>query len=87
MLRFQSKDMPGLNLVETDSTERLGFTNSKTQFKHSMVDFYTPNLEELYKDLISQNVRVTELNLNGDIGGFSFYDLDNNLFDACNISH
>ncbi|MBP0725575.1 VOC family protein [Bacillus sp. RG28] len=87
MLRFQSKDLPGLYLVQTDSTERLGFTDSRTQIKHSVVDFYTPNLEELYKDLIRQNVRVTELNLNGEIGGFGFYDLDNNLFGACNISH
>jgi len=87
MLRFQSKELPGLYLVETETTERLGFTNSKTQIKHSVVDFYTPNLEELYKKLISQNVRVTELNLNGDFGGFGFYDLDNNLFGACNTSH
>jgi hypothetical protein len=85
MLRFQSSDLPKLYLVETDSSERLGFINSRTQIKHSVVDFYTPNLKELYDHLVSQNVRVTELNLNGEFGGFGFYDIDNNLFSACNI--
>lgn len=89
MLSFKSKGVPTLFLVETKESQGLAFRNSNNDIIHSVVDFYTPALTELYEWLKEKNVEVGPLNVNpaNGIGGFGFKDPDGNLLSACNVLH
>lgn len=89
MLTFKSKGIPTLFLVETEERDRLAFRNTNTDVLHSIIDFYTPALKELYEYLKEKKVEVGTLNVNetNGLGGFGFKDPDGNWLSACNILH
>lgn len=89
MLTFQSKGVPTIFLVETEDIQHPAFRNSNNDIIHSVVDFYTPALTELYEWLKEKDVEVGQLNVNPEngLGGFGFKDPDGNLLSACNILH
>ncbi|MDM5197572.1 VOC family protein [Fictibacillus enclensis] len=89
MLSFQSKGVPTLFLVETEGNGGLSFRNSNTEVIHSVIDFYTPKLEEFYTWLKENGVEVGTFNLDKEtgLGGFGFKDPDGNLISACNVLH
>lgn len=84
MLTFNAVGVPGLFLCETGSNERLRFVNTNSGVIHSVVDFYTDDLERCRNDLIEQGVKVGQLNMYGSFGGFGFEDPDGNMLSACN---
>lgn len=86
MLTFDAIGVPGLYLVQTDSDDRLKLLNTKTWVEHSVIDFYTSDLEGFYLFLKEQGVRVGTMNVHPEygIGGFGFEDPDGNQLSACN---
>lgn len=84
MLTFNAVGVPGLFLCETGSSERLRFVNSNNGITHSVVDFYTDDLERCHKDFIAQGVKVGKLNVFNGFGGFGFEDPDGNMLSVCN---
>jgi RNA polymerase sigma-70 factor (ECF subfamily) len=93
MLHLQGSNkvgVPTLFLCQTDDlSNKLGFLNTNTNIRHSIIDFYVPDLVRFHKFLSDQGVNVGKLNYNiGDgLGGFGFSDPDGNLLAACNITH
>lgn len=89
MLTFKASGIPSIFLVETEASDRLSFSNSHNNVVHSVIDFYTPNLIELYDWLKEKKVEVGSLNMNefNGLGGFGFQDPDGNWLGACNIPH
>jgi RNA polymerase sigma-70 factor (ECF subfamily) len=93
MLHLQGSNkigVPTLFLCETDDvSNKLGFLNTNTNIRHSVIDFYVPDLVRFHKFLSDQGVNVGKLNYNiGEgLGGFGFSDPDGNVFSACNIIH
>jgi catechol 2,3-dioxygenase-like lactoylglutathione lyase family enzyme len=72
-------------LVETDDTRRLGFTNSSNGLHHSVIDFQTPELDELHGFLRRQGTSVDDLQppLNAWAPrGFGFFDSEGNRLAA-----
>jgi catechol-2,3-dioxygenase len=84
MLTFNETGVPGIFLCQTEDTQRLQFVNTSNGITHSVIDFYTSNLEEFRNYLIEQCVEVGKLNMNSNHGGFGFKDPDGNLLSACN---
>ncbi|KRF13723.1 hypothetical protein ASG93_14160 [Paenibacillus sp. Soil787] len=84
MLTFNEIGVPGIFLCQTKDIQRLQFVNTSNDITHSVIDFYTANLEEFRNYLIEQHVEVGKLNMNLDHGGFGFKDPDGNLLSACN---
>ncbi|NHN34180.1 VOC family protein [Paenibacillus sp. S3N08] len=84
MLTFNAIGVPGIFLCQTEDNQRLQFVNTSNGITHSVVDFYTSNLEEFRNYLIKQGVEVGKLNMNSDHGGFGFKDPDGNFLSACN---
>ncbi|MET1014460.1 MAG: VOC family protein [Paenisporosarcina sp.] len=87
MLTMKSKGVPTIFLVETEEISGLSFRNTNNDIVHSIIDFYTPSLTELYEWLKVKQVEVGPLNLHGEFGGFGFKDPDGNWLSACNILH
>jgi RNA polymerase sigma-70 factor (ECF subfamily) len=93
MLHLQGSNkigVPTLFLCQTDDdSNKLGFLNTNTNIRHSVINFYVPDLVRFHKFLSDQGVDVGELNYNiGEgLGGFGFSDPDGNIFSACNIIH
>lgn len=89
MLTMKAKGVPTIYLVQTEDSERLSFKNTNTNIIHSVIDFYTPALNELYDWLKEKEVEVGPLNVHHDngFGGFGFKDPDGNWLSACNILH
>lgn len=87
MLTMKSKGVPTIFLVETEEINGLSFRNTNTNIVHSIIDFYTPSLKELYEWLERKQVQVGPLNLQGEFGGFGFKDPSGNWLSACNILH
>ncbi|WP_377890635.1 VOC family protein [Alkalihalobacillus sp. R86527] len=89
MLTFNKKGVPTIFLVETASTESISFHNSHTEVIHSIIDFYTHDLEGFYHWLKEKQIEVGSYNANPDngFGGFGFKDPDGNLLSATNILH
>jgi catechol 2,3-dioxygenase-like lactoylglutathione lyase family enzyme len=89
MLSFEATGVPTLYLVETSDDNKLSFKNTHTDIVHSVIDFYTADLNGLYNSLIGKNVWVTPLNIDPDhgFGGFGFKDPDGNLLSATNVLH
>lgn len=91
MLHLQGSNkigVPTLFLCQTDDvSNKLAFLN--TNIRHSVIDFYVPDLVRFHKFLSDQGVNVGKLNYNiGEgLGGFGFSDPDENIFSACNIIH
>lgn len=87
MLRFESKHLPTIYLVQTYDNASLSFQNTNNEITHTIIDFYTPSLIEFYNWLNEQNVETGSLNIdtNHGFGGFSFKDLNGNLLSATNI--
>ncbi|MGE8204670.1 VOC family protein [Heyndrickxia sp. NPDC080065] len=87
MLTFSAKGVPTLYLVETEEHKSISFINTNNGIEHSVIDFYTPNLNEFYNWLIDKEIEVGTLNVNNEngLGGFGFKDPDGNLLSACNI--
>lgn len=85
MLTFNAIGVPGVYLCQTEASDRLQFVNTNTNITHSIIDFYTADLQQFYDFLIEQQVEVGKLNVHGDFGGFGFRDPDGNLLSACNI--
>jgi catechol 2,3-dioxygenase-like lactoylglutathione lyase family enzyme len=89
MLTLKSKGVPTIYLVKTEEIDGLSFRNTTNDVIHSVIDFYTASLIELYEWLKQKNVEVGPLNIkepNG-FGGFGFKDPDGNWLSACNILH
>ncbi len=84
MLTLNAKGVPTIFLVETESIEKLQFKNTRTNINHSVIDFYTSDLEGYYNFLIEQGVEVGKLNMHSGFGGFGFRDPDGNSLSACN---
>lgn len=89
MLTFNKKGVPTIFLVETDSTDTISFQNSHTDVVHSIIDFYTHDLEGFYHWLQEKGIDVGSYNVNPDhgYGGFGFKDPDGNLLSATNVLH
>lgn len=89
MLTFNQQGVPTIFLVETESTEKLSFQNSYTEVVHSILDFYTNDLEGFYHWLKEKEIEVGPYNVNPDngFGGFGFKDPDGNLLSATNVLH
>ncbi|WP_246079606.1 hypothetical protein [Paenibacillus piri] len=82
--------VPTLFLCQTkDVSNKLGFLNTNTNIRHSVIDFYVLDLVRFHKFLSGQDVNVGKLNYNIGEGlrGFGFSDPDGNIFSACNIIH
>jgi catechol-2,3-dioxygenase len=88
MLSFNRKGVPTIYLVQTEETQ-ISFTNTNNGIIHSIIDFYTPKLEEFYHWLKEKNIHVGTLNVNPEngFGGFGFKDSDGNLLGATNVLH
>ncbi|MDD9271626.1 VOC family protein [Paenibacillus sp. GCM10023248] len=84
MLTFNEVGVPGIFLCQTEDTHRLQFVNTVNGITHSVVDFYTADLEAFRTYLIEQSVEVGVLNMSSDHGGFGFGDPDGNRLSACN---
>lgn len=84
MLTFNEVGVPGVFLVETESMEKLQFKNTRTDINHSVIDFFTSDLEGYYNFLIEQGIEVGKLNMHSGFGGFGFKDHDGNILSACN---
>ncbi|WP_078543506.1 VOC family protein [Litchfieldia alkalitelluris] len=87
MLSFNAKGIPSIYLVQTNDDRKISFENTNTNVTHSVVDFYTYNLEGFYQFLKDSGIEVGPLNVNGEFGGFGFKDPDGNLLSATNIAH
>jgi len=85
MLSFNAKGVAGIYLVKTEEPTRLQFVNTTTSVKHSVIDFYTYNLEGFYEQLQANGVEVGKLTIQNGFGGFGFKDPDGNLLGATNI--
>lgn len=82
--------VPTLYLVQTEERRPLHFTNTLTGIKHSIIDFYIPDLSRFHQFLKTNGVTVTDLNFIPGMdgyGGFGFEDLDGNLLSATNVTH
>ncbi|MDB5053710.1 MAG: polymerase sigma factor [Bacilli bacterium] len=71
--------VPNFYLVETADEQRLAFVNSNTNITHSVIDFYSSNVNLMLTDL-----RVRKVQLNGTSG---FFDPDGNSLAVCNAVH
>lgn len=87
MLSFNETGAPTIYLVETKEFESLSFKNVKNGVIHSVVDFYTPLLNDFYHWLKEHHVEVGALNINpkNGLGGFGFKDPDGTVLGATNI--
>jgi predicted DNA-binding protein YlxM (UPF0122 family) len=82
--------VPTLYLVQTEESRPLHFTNTFTNVKHSVIDFYIPDLSRFHQFLKTNGVTVTDLNFIPGMdgyGGFGFEDPDGNLLSATNVTH
>lgn len=88
MLSFEKPGAPSIFLVETNEVQPLAFQNTNNGVTHSVIDFYTPDLEQCHQYLKDQGVSVGTINKgpNG-MGGFGFTDPDGNALSACNVDH
>ncbi|SYX83930.1 hypothetical protein [Paenibacillus alvei] len=59
--------------------QRLAFTNTYTNVTHSVIDFYSANVEEMLLGLRSRNAKM-----NGVSG---FFDPDGNSLAVCSAVH
>ncbi|KUP06308.1 hypothetical protein Q75_09215 [Bacillus coahuilensis p1.1.43] len=89
MITFKKTGVPTIFLVQTEEKGNLSFVNSNNGVEHSIIDFYTPKLEEYYHWLIDQKVKVGSLNIHheNNFGGFGFYDPDGHLLSVTNFLH
>ncbi|MGM0903681.1 MAG: VOC family protein [Bacillota bacterium] len=89
MLTFKAKGVPTFYLVQTEEAQATSFTNTNNGIIHSIIDFYTPKLEEFYSWLKEKNIHVGTLNIHPEngLGGFGFKDPDGNLLSATNVLH
>lgn len=89
MLSFHSKGVPTIFLVQTGETNGVSFKNTNNDIVHSVIDFYTSDLNSFYDWLKENNVEVGTLNISNEngFGGFAFKDPDGNLLSACNVLH
>lgn len=87
MLSFDAVGVPGLFLVQTDSRDRLTLLNSNTHEEHSVIDFYTCDLEGCHHFLKEHGVRVGPIRVHPEygVGGFGFEDPDGNRLSACKV--
>jgi catechol 2,3-dioxygenase-like lactoylglutathione lyase family enzyme len=77
----------GIYLVQTDSQERLKFTNTNHGYTQSIVDFYAEDLIAFHNYLKSLGVQTNRETIElkpGEISGFGFFDLDGNSLGATN---
>jgi catechol-2,3-dioxygenase len=86
MLTFNAKGVASIYLVRTDDSKRIFFENTNTNVTHSVIDFYTYDLEGFHQFLQENGVEVGVLNVNGEFGGFGFKDPDGNHLSATNIA-
>ncbi|MBW7475582.1 sigma-70 family RNA polymerase sigma factor [Paenibacillus oenotherae] len=71
--------VPNFYLVETQDEQRLGFVNTYTKVTHSVVDFYSANVEPMLTGL-----RTRKVKMNGTSG---FFDPDGNSLAVCSAIH
>ncbi|MDT8977769.1 VOC family protein [Paenibacillus sp. chi10] len=71
--------VPNLYLVENQDEQRLAFTNTYTDVTHSVIDFYSANVEEM---LIGLRSRIVMMN-----GVSGFFDPDGNSLAVCSAVH
>ncbi|MCM3586719.1 VOC family protein [Mesobacillus maritimus] len=89
MLTFKKEGVPTFFLVETETTQGTSFKNTNTGVVHSVIDFYTPRLQDFYQWLKEKNIEVGPLNIHpkNGYGGFGFKDPNGNLLSATNVLH
>lgn len=71
--------VPNVYLVETADEQRLAFVNTLTDVTHSVIDFYTANVEPMLTGLRARGVQM-----NGISG---FFDPDGNSLAVCSAVH
>ncbi|TVY09176.1 VOC family protein [Paenibacillus cremeus] len=59
MLTFNEVGVPGIFLCQTEDSQRLQFVNTSNGITHSVIDFYTSNLEAYRDFLIEQRGQVS----------------------------
>ncbi|TNJ63813.1 VOC family protein [Paenibacillus hemerocallicola] len=90
MLQFAHRPdgVPGIYLVQTDSSERLKFHNTNYGYTQSIIDFYSDDLPAFHRHLkthgVTTNRDVVQLSA-GEISGFGFFDPDGNSLGATNV--
>jgi catechol 2,3-dioxygenase-like lactoylglutathione lyase family enzyme len=89
MLTFKKKGVPTIFMVETEEIDQVSFRNSNNDVEHSIIDFYTADLEGFYEWLKAKEIDVGPLNVHPEhgYGGFGFRDPDGNLLSATNVLH
>ena len=89
MLTFKKKGVPTIFLVETEGEGSLSFNNSANGVQHTIIDFYTSDLEGFHTWLKEKNIEVGPLNTHPEngLGGFGFKDPFGNLLSATNVLH
>ncbi|MGG4036506.1 VOC family protein [Paenibacillus cisolokensis] len=71
--------VPNVYLVATEDEQRLAFVNTYTNVTHSVIDFYSANVEPMLSGLRSRGVQM-----NGVSG---FFDPEGNSLAVCNAVH
>jgi hypothetical protein len=72
-------------LVQTEDVVRLGFKNSFNGLRHSVIDFHTPQLEDLHASLLAMGAKVDDLEPAANVWaprGFGFFDSEGNRLAA-----
>lgn len=82
---FNNQNAPSIYLVKTENFKGLSFKNMNNDVIHSVIDFYTPLLNEFYTWLKERHVEVYPIQTNNGKGGFGFKDPDGNILGATNI--
>ncbi|MGD7062535.1 VOC family protein [Bacillus altitudinis] len=87
MLTFTHGEGPSFYLVKTKHEKRIYFMNSFTGVRHSMVDLFVKDLKIFHQYLSEHEVTVSDIQIlaDPDLGGFSFEDVDGNVFGVTNI--
>ncbi|MFC5404325.1 sigma-70 family RNA polymerase sigma factor [Cohnella soli] len=71
--------VPNFYLVETQDEQRLAFVNSYANVTHSVIDFYTANVEPMLTGLRTRKVKMN--------GASGFFDPDGNSLAICSAVH
>ncbi|MFP7282554.1 VOC family protein [Bacillus altitudinis] len=82
MLTFTHGEGPSFYLVKTKQEKRIYFMNSFTGVRHSMIDLFVKDLKNFHQYLSEHEVTVSDIQIlaDPDLGGFSFEDVDGNVF-------
>jgi catechol 2,3-dioxygenase-like lactoylglutathione lyase family enzyme/predicted DNA-binding protein YlxM (UPF0122 family) len=71
--------VPNFYLVETQDEQRLAFVNTYTNVTHSVIDFYSTNVEPMLTGFLTRGEKMN--------GASGFFDPDGNSLAVCNAVH